>query len=516
MLAINTWRLYENKYKNISIFGKILVSMYKVIIVDDESAVRERLYNQLINFKEDFEIVGQYENGYDALISGTQLSPDLLITDIKMPYIDGIELIKRMKQELPLLQSIIISGFDSFDYAKQAISLGVIGYISKPITLGELKETIAKAKEELDRRNSVGDDIEVLKKRADSGLKLMQNNDLSKLITLKDIPENFQDKLKADDINLDYNYTILGAIDFDDELGHVSYEKMELVSLYLEKYIKEEFEKTNVNFILFDNASEFGLFLLSNQPFKKEDLQEKLVRILAKIKRGCQTEMSIGLSEIKVKDLEHKSYRELYRHALRTLEYRTVIGSNIVIFFDDINDVIFQTEWDIDKDFDSFTHIIQDRETRFPEEYKGQETDVLARKLDDAIEFAVALAQRNYKFIVPMYRPQSNIIQLLMPIYLNGAYSKHPDFALVLGLYDGFDYHMGGLSVRDFGDGYGILVDLFDFRADLDSPSSLAFVVLRTVGIPSGRKVRQKLEIFSFENGYRCVDQFIEVVRENF
>ncbi len=337
MLAINTWRLYENKYKNISIFGKILVSMYKVIIVDDESAVRERLYNQLINFKEDFEIVGQYENGYDALISGTQLSPDLLITDIKMPYIDGIELIKRMKQELPLLQSIIISGFDSFDYAKQAISLGVIGYISKPITLGELKETIAKAKEELDRRNSVGDDIEVLKKRADSGLKLMQNNDLSKLITLKDIPENFQDKLKADDINLDYNYTILGAIDFDDELGHVSYEKMELVSLYLEKYIKEEFEKTNVNFILFDNASEFGLFLLSNQPFKKEDLQEKLVRILAKIKRGCQTEMSIGLSEIKVKDLEHKSYRELYRHALRTLEYRTVIGSNIVIFFDDIN-----------------------------------------------------------------------------------------------------------------------------------------------------------------------------------
>lgn len=102
------------------------------------------------------------------------------------------------------------------------------------------------------------------------------------------------------------------------------------------------------------------------------------------------------------------------------------------VFFDDINDVIFQTEWDIDKDFDSFTHIIQDRETRFPEEYKGQETDVLARKLDDAIEFAVALAQRNYKFIVPMYRPQSNIIQLLMPIYLNGAYSKHPDFALVL------------------------------------------------------------------------------------
>ena len=316
---------------------KLLLDMYKVIIVDDESAVRERLYNQLLTFKDVFEIVGQYDNGYDALISGSQLCPDLLITDIKMPYIDGIELIKRMKQELPLLQIIIISGFDSFDYAKQAISLGVIGYISKPITLGELSETITKAKNELDKRIAIDDDIEELKKRADSGLKLMQNNDLSKLITLKDIPENFKEKLLADKVNLDYKYTILAAIDFDDEIVQISYEKMELVSLYLEKYIKEEFDKSNISFILFDNSSEFGLFILSNNPFSKEVLQEKLVRILAKIKRGCSTEMSIGLSETKVEGGPHKSYRELYRHALRTLEYRTVIGSNIVIFFDDIN-----------------------------------------------------------------------------------------------------------------------------------------------------------------------------------
>lgn len=117
--------------------------------------------------------------------------------------------------------------------------------------------------------------------------------------------------------------------------------------------------------------------------------------------------------------------------ALRKLRFGKSLPKQ-PIFFDDLNDVIFQTEWDIDKDFDTFTHIIQDRRTRFPEEYQGQETDVLARKIDDAINFAVALAQRNYKFIVPMYRPQSNSIQLLMPIYLNGAYSKHPDFALVL------------------------------------------------------------------------------------
>ena len=310
--------------------------MYKVIIVDDESAVRERLFKQLLNFSDDFEVVGQFENGFDALIGGTQFSPDLLITDIKMPYIDGIELIKRMKQELPLLQTIIISGFDSFDYAKQAISLGVIGYISKPITLGELEETLKKTKIELDKKNSVENDIEDLKKRASSGLKLMQNSDLSKLITLKDIPDNFKEKLIADGINLDYKYTILAAIDFDDQLTQISYDKMELVNFHLEKYIQDEFSESEISTVLFDNSSEFGLFILSKSQIEKEALQERLGRVLAKIKRACKVEMSIGLSETK-EDTEHKSYRELYRHALRTLEYRTVIGSNIIIFFGDIS-----------------------------------------------------------------------------------------------------------------------------------------------------------------------------------
>ena len=310
--------------------------MYKVIIVDDESAVRERLFKQLLNFSDDFEVVGQFENGFDALIGGTQFSPDLLITDIKMPYIDGIELIKRMKQELPLLQTIIISGFDSFDYAKQAISLGVIGYISKPITLGELEETLKKAKIELDKKNSVDNDIEDLKKRASSGLKLMQNSDLSKLITLKDIPDNFKEKLIADGINLDYKYTILAAIDFDDQLTQISYDKMELVNFHLEKYIQDEFSESEISTVLFDNSSEFGLFILSKSQIEKEALQERLGRVLAKIKRACKVEMSIGLSETK-EDTEQKSYRELYRHALRTLEYRTVIGSNIIIFFGDIS-----------------------------------------------------------------------------------------------------------------------------------------------------------------------------------
>jgi hypothetical protein len=94
--------------------------------------------------------------------------------------------------------------------------------------------------------------------------------------------------------------------------------------------------------------------------------------------------------------------------------------------------VIFQTTWSIDRSFENFRHIIEERKDRFPASYQAKREDELARDLDNAIKYAIAIAQRNYKFIVPQYRPQSNKIQLLMPIYLSGSFTERPDFALIL------------------------------------------------------------------------------------
>lgn len=101
-------------------------------------------------------------------------------------------------------------------------------------------------------------------------------------------------------------------------------------------------------------------------------------------------------------------------------------------FFKDINEVIFQTDWSIDRSFEKFEHIIEERKDRFPPSYQAKKNDELARALDNAINYAIAIAQRNYKFIVPQYRPQDNKIQLLMPIYLSGSFTQKPDFALIL------------------------------------------------------------------------------------
>lgn len=101
-------------------------------------------------------------------------------------------------------------------------------------------------------------------------------------------------------------------------------------------------------------------------------------------------------------------------------------------FFEDVNEVIFQSNWKIDDNFDHLFHIIEDNRSRFPKEFQRKSPAQVAGDLSKAIDLAKRMAKRNFKYIAPMYRPQMNRIQLLMPIYLNGSYKQAPDFALVL------------------------------------------------------------------------------------
>lgn len=134
--------------------------MYKLIIADDEEATRSRLLSLLEKEKDNFVVKGSYQNGYDVLEDLDSLSDvDIVITDIKMPFVTGLELAKNLKESYPLIQIIFLSGFDDFDYAKQAIQLDAVAYLLKPLSYTELKEALYKAKDRLDTTNQIDKDI---------------------------------------------------------------------------------------------------------------------------------------------------------------------------------------------------------------------------------------------------------------------------------------------------------------------------------------------------------------------
>ena len=114
----------------------------KVFLVEDEMVIRRGIKNSIDWEKEGYIFCGEASDGELAYPMIIKEKPDILITDIRMPFMDGLELCKLVKKELPNIKILILSGYDEFDYAKEAIRLGVTEYLLKPISSGKLLEAL--------------------------------------------------------------------------------------------------------------------------------------------------------------------------------------------------------------------------------------------------------------------------------------------------------------------------------------------------------------------------------------
>lgn len=126
--------------------------MYKVIVADDEEELRLSLIRRVKWEEIGFEVVGQASNGAEALELVEKLAPDLLLSDIRMPYMSGIELARAVREVRPAVQIAFLSGYDDFAYAQQAIQYNIISYMLKPITLQSLTEELKNIKIRIDRK----------------------------------------------------------------------------------------------------------------------------------------------------------------------------------------------------------------------------------------------------------------------------------------------------------------------------------------------------------------------------
>lgn len=123
----------------------------KVFLVEDEMVIRRGIKNSIDWEKEGYIFCEEASDGELAYPMIIKEKPDILITDIRMPFMDGLELCKLVKKELPNIKILILSGYDEFDYAKEAIRLGVTEYLLKPISSGKLLEALNGVSESIRR-----------------------------------------------------------------------------------------------------------------------------------------------------------------------------------------------------------------------------------------------------------------------------------------------------------------------------------------------------------------------------
>lgn len=130
-----------------------MIRKIKVFLVEDEVIIRSGVKKSINWEQEGYEFVGEASDGELAYPMILKEKPDILITDIRMPFMDGLELSRLVKKELPDIKILILSGYDEFEYAKKAIKIGVTEYLLKPISAAKLTEVLNAVSETIRQEN---------------------------------------------------------------------------------------------------------------------------------------------------------------------------------------------------------------------------------------------------------------------------------------------------------------------------------------------------------------------------
>ena len=127
--------------------------MYRVVIADDEPWVVYSLMHSIDWETQGFTICATADNGPQALEKCLSLHPDVLFSDIRMPGLDGLEVLEKLRNELPDIEVVLISGYAEFSYAQQAVRHGAVDYLIKPVSAGQHTELLERLKDRLDRKS---------------------------------------------------------------------------------------------------------------------------------------------------------------------------------------------------------------------------------------------------------------------------------------------------------------------------------------------------------------------------
>lgn len=312
---------------------------YKILIVDDEEEVRSSMMRKIQWKQLGYQLVGDAENGEDALEKVRLLEPDLVLTDIKMPYMDGLTLVEHIKRERSSTEIVIFSGFDDFEYAQQAIKLGVIEYILKPVNVVELTEILIKLKLKMDERIAEKRNIQALRSDYKKMIPVFTEHFLGDVVQgrLDDaaILEGFN-RLnlcikEGSSWIVATTHIEMPMIKQERQAPHLHYE-VELIPLSVEQMIYDKLV-ANFQFETFGTATGTCILCAIHTKQEMERFMNQLNQVCLDCKKILELDVTIGLGKVYTSPSKIK---DSYDEAKNALGYRTNIGSGMVIYISDV------------------------------------------------------------------------------------------------------------------------------------------------------------------------------------
>ncbi|MDD3415357.1 MAG: response regulator [Lachnospiraceae bacterium] len=307
--------------------------MLKIFLVEDEIVMREGIKNNIHWEEEGFVFAGEASDGELAFPLIQKTKPDIIITDIKMPFMDGLELSKLVKSELPDTKIIILSGYDEFEYAKEAISIGITDYLVKPIAAAKLLEAVKQVGEKILGEREQKEFFERYQREHQENLNIEKQKLFYELIEGKLSVSEIIQRGKEKGINLSaqgYNIILMKVFSKDNEVGRGG--DTVVIEELLEGFVKD---KTDI--LMFDQATEGWAFLIkSMNPEDLPGIIEKYVNEFVKIVtdfKDISYFVGIGCNVNRIREL-NKSYDD----ANKAFAYRYLVDANQVIYSEHLNE----------------------------------------------------------------------------------------------------------------------------------------------------------------------------------
>jgi two-component system, response regulator YesN len=304
-----------------------------ICFIDDIQSVVDGISKQINWEHHGISVCGTAINGEDGLMLITSCKPDIIVTDIRMPKLDGLELTRRVKELLPRSKVILMTGFSDFEYARQAVQLGAFDFITKPFSLAHIEEIVVKAKKEIEAIRNQEDHIAELEQRVQESMPFLRQELFTLLLHHKVDEQEAEQRWEYVKPDLESRHLLVMILEidgFDDKHRDSPMNELELARFALKNITEETIALYTKGMVFRDSANR--LVAVLNTPLSAS---------AAAIAEACcqhvrlYTSITVSIGIGRPVTYIHELYSS-YDQALHALSYHFYTGGNAVISYEDI------------------------------------------------------------------------------------------------------------------------------------------------------------------------------------
>ncbi|MFD0869015.1 response regulator [Paenibacillus residui] len=312
----------------------------KVLLVDDKESVVQGIRKHVPWERLEVSEVETAMDGREAWAKQQSFQADLIITDIRMPNMDGIELMERLKNADKPIRYIVLSGYEEFDYAKQALALGASDYVLKPVNIEELTGIIGKVLQDLRRQQAQAEQRIIFQQKIKRSLPALRQQYLNEMIHFQhDRPVRFKDKWEFAEIPLEPHSIGFLCFSIDDfaEITHTSIEEVELSRFIVENIVEDCVKEWGQGIAFFPEWDRLVLLVNYDSILLEKQVKEQLVGLAEKcrqaVEQNSKLTVTVGVSSL---CRELNQLPEAFRQAMEAIDHVYFFDRNLVIHYEDL------------------------------------------------------------------------------------------------------------------------------------------------------------------------------------